>query len=187
MTDGNNRISVNQSFSDITGYAAEEVLGEDPPAGLGAAGSRFLPAMWHSIEQTGGWQGELWNRRRDGEVFPEYLTINCVRNEQGEIVNYIGIFSDISERKLAEERIQHLAHYDTLTGLPNRALFSDRLQQALIYAQRNQTSVALLFMDLDRFKQINDTLGHGIGDQLLQMVAQRCWNVASRQSRVGRG
>ncbi len=188
VTDGNNRIiSVNQSFSDITGYAAEEVLGEDPAMLASARQDRdFYQAMWHSIEQTGGWQGELWNRRRDGEVFPEYLTINCVRNEQGEIVNYIGIFSDISERKLAEERIQHLAHYDTLTGLPNRALFSDRLQQALIYAQRNQTSVALLFMDLDRFKQINDTLGHGIGDQLLQMVAQRLLECIREQDTVSR-
>lgn len=188
VTDGQNRIiSVNQSFTEITGYAAEEVIGKDPAMLASARQDRdFYQAMWHSIALSGGWQGELWNRRRNGEVYPELLTINCVRNEQGEIVNYIGIFSDISERKLAEERIQHLAHYDTLTGLPNRALFGDRLQQALIYAQRNQSSVALLFMDLDRFKQINDTLGHGIGDQLLQMVAQRLLECIREQDTVSR-
>jgi len=142
--------------------------------------------MWASIKATGGWQGELWNRRKNGEVYPEHLTINSVKDAQGTVINLIGIFSDISERKMAEERIQHLAHYDTLTGLPNRALFSDRLQQALIYAHRNQSSVALLFLDLDRFKQINDTLGHGVGDQLLQMVSQRLLECVREQDTVSR-
>ncbi len=188
VTDADNRIiSVNQSFTDITGYTSDEVLGKDPKLlSSGRQDEEFYREMWQSIDTTGAWQGELWNRRRSGEIFPEFMTINSVADEQGNALNYIGIFSDISERKMAEERIQHLAHFDTLTGLPNRTLFSDRLHQALIYAQRNQTSVALLFMDLDRFKQINDTLGHSVGDQLLQMVAQRLLDCVREQDTVSR-
>lgn len=188
VTDQENRIiSANRSFTDITGYTLEEVLGKDPKVLASARqDADFYREMWASIKATGGWQGELWNRRKNGEVYPEHLTINSVKDAQGAVINLIGIFSDISERKMAEERIQHLAHYDTLTGLPNRALFSDRLQQALIYAQRNQSTVALLFLDLDRFKQINDTLGHGVGDQLLQMVSQRLLECVREQDTVSR-
>jgi len=188
VTDAYNKIvSVNRSFVEITGYRLEEVIGLDPRIlSSGRQGDEFYYQMWKSIAATGSWQGEVWNRRKNGEVYPESLTIICVENPDGAVINYLAIFSDISERKLAEERIQQLAHYDVLTGLPNRVLFSDRLEQAMISAQRNQSKISLLFLDLDRFKQINDTLGHGIGDQLLQRVAQRLLDCVREQDTVSR-
>lgn len=188
VTDADNRIiSVNRSFVEITGYHLDEVVGRDPRLlSSGRQDDDFYYQMWKSISTTGSWQGEVWNRRKNGEVYPESLTIICVENAAGDVINHLAIFSDISERKLAEDRIQQLAHYDVLTGLPNRVLFSDRLEQAMIAAQRNQSQVSLLFLDLDRFKQINDTLGHGIGDQLLQRVAQRLLDCVREQDTVSR-
>jgi len=188
VTDANNCIiSVNRSFTEITGYTPEEAMGRDPSfLSSGREDDQFYQGMWDSLSKTGTWQGELWNRRKNGDVYPESLTIISVKGDDGAVINHIGIFGDISERKQAEARIQQLAHYDVLTGLPNRVLFSDRLEQALIYAQRSQSSVALLFLDLDRFKQINDTLGHGVGDQLLQMVAQRLLGCVREQDTVSR-
>ncbi len=188
VTDASNRIiSVNRSFTEITGYSAGEALGRDPSMlRSGREDIDFYRKMWKSIATTDSWQGEIWNKRKSGEIYPEFLTIICVRDESGAVANHIAIFGDISERKLAEARIQQLAHYDVLTGLPNRALFNDRLEQAIIHAQRNQSKVSLLFLDLDRFKQINDTLGHGAGDQLLQMVAQRLMECIREQDTVSR-
>jgi len=142
--------------------------------------------MWTIIAETGSWQGEVWDRRKNGEVYPEALTIICVKNINGTIINHLAIFSDISERKLAQERIQQLAHYDVLTGLPNRVLFNDRLEQAMISAQRNHSRISLLFLDIDRFKQINDTLGHSTGDQLLQNVGRRLLECVREQDTVSR-
>lgn len=188
VTDADNKIiSVNRSFVEITGYRLEEVIGRDPGIlSSGRQDNEFYNQMWKSIVATGSWQGEVWNRRKNGDVYPESLTIICVENSDGAVINYLAIFSDISERKLAEERIQQLAHYDVLTGLPNRILFSDRLEQAMIFAQRNHSKVSLLFLDIDRFKQINDTLGHGVGDQLLQRVAQRLLDCVREQDTVSR-
>jgi diguanylate cyclase (GGDEF)-like protein/PAS domain S-box-containing protein len=188
VTDANNKIvSVNRSFVEITGYAAEEVIGQDPKIlSSGLQSREFYEGMWTFITETGSWQGEVWDRRKSGEVYPEALTIIRVKNVDGEIINHLAIFSDISERKIAQERIQQLAHYDVLTGLPNRVLFSDRLEQAIISAQRNHTKIALLFLDIDRFKQINDTLGHGAGDLLLQNVGQRLLSCVREQDTVSR-
>lgn len=182
-----NIVSVNKSFSEITGYSATEVLGCNPrllASGLQNGG--FYQEMWDLIHRYGSWQGELWNKRKSGEIYPQALTIICVKNDQGSVMNYLAIFSDITERKSAEERIQQLAHYDVLTGLPNRILFNDRLQQALTMEQQDQSALSLLFLDIDRFKQINDTLGHGVGDQLLQMVAQRLKKCVREQDTVSR-
>jgi diguanylate cyclase (GGDEF)-like protein/PAS domain S-box-containing protein len=188
VTDANNKIvSVNRSFVEITGYAAEEVIGQDPKIlSSGLQSREFYEGMWTFITETGSWQGEVWDRRKSGELYPEALTIIRVKNVDGEIINHLAIFSDISERKIAQERIQQLAHYDVLTGLPNRVLFSDRLEQAIISAQRNHTKIALLFLDIDRFKQINDTLGHGAGDLLLQNVGQRLLSCVREQDTVSR-
>jgi diguanylate cyclase (GGDEF)-like protein/PAS domain S-box-containing protein len=188
VTDVNNKIvSVNRSFVEITGYAAEEIVGQDPKIlASGLQPPEFYDSMWAVIAETGSWQGEVWDRRKNGEVYPEALTIIRVKNAEGAIINHLAIFSDISERKIAQERIQQLAHYDVLTGLPNRVLFSDRLEQAIISAQRNHTKIALLFLDIDRFKQINDTLGHGVGDRLLQNVGQRLLGCVREQDTVSR-
>jgi diguanylate cyclase (GGDEF)-like protein len=129
--------------------------------------------MREALVARGQWQGEIWNRRRNGEIYPEWLTINAVRNDAGQVVNYVGVFSDITKRKVAEEQMLFLAHHDGLTSLPNRGLFIERLNHAVARAHRTQDKIALLFLDIDNFKQINDTLGHHIGDQLLQIVAQR--------------
>jgi diguanylate cyclase (GGDEF)-like protein/PAS domain S-box-containing protein len=188
VTDAERKIiSVNKSFSEITGYSASEALGCNPKMlASGLQDGSFYQDMWISISRNGSWQGELWNKRKDGEIYPEALTIICVKNDQGAVMNYLAIFSDISERKSAEERILQLANYDVLTGLPNRILFNDRLEQALIHSQHSQCALYLLFLDIDRFKQINDTLGHGVGDQLLQIVAERLKQCVREQDTVSR-
>lgn len=188
VTDAERRIiSVNKSFTEITGYSAPEALGVNPKIlASGRQDSKFYQAMWSEIARDGSWQGEVWNKRKNGEIYPEALTIICVKNDQGAVMNYLAIFSDISERKSAEERILQLANYDVLTGLPNRILFNDRLAQALIHSQHKQCALSLLFLDIDRFKQINDTLGHGIGDQLLQIVAERLKQSVREQDTVSR-
>ncbi len=175
ITDADRKIvAVNPAFSEITGYAADEVMGNNPSLlSSGTQSEDFYQQMWASLNEAGLWQGEIWNRRKSGEVYPEWLSIGVVKNTKGEVINYIALFSDITERKAAEQKIEFLAHYDALTRLPNRALFADRLKLALIAAGRNKNKVALLFLDLDKFKSINDTMGHLVGDLLLQSVAER--------------
>ena len=175
ITDAENRIlSVNRAFIDITGYAAEEVTGQAPQLlASGRHDRAFFQAMWHAVVTEGHWQGEVWNRRKNGEVYPEWLGITAVYDARGQLTHYVGIFSDLSERKATADKIEFLAHHDPLTALPNRVLFYDRLEQALTQAERQRTAVALLVLDLDRFKLVNDSLGHELGDQLLQMVAMR--------------
>ena len=170
----NHIITVNQAFTKITGYLPEEVQGKNPKIlASGEHGPDFYAAMWQSIRNAGHWQGEIWNRRKNGEVYPEWLSISSVSDEYGKLTHYIGIFADISELKAADERIRFLAQHDALTGLPNRSLLQDRLLQAMANAQRDKEQLAVLFLDLDHFKTINDSLGHHIGDRLLQQVAAR--------------
>lgn len=175
ITDAQRRIiAVNPAFCMITEYAEADVIGKNPNIlNSGRQDEMFYQTMWISINETGMWQGEIWNRRKGGEIYPEWLSIGTVKNPQGEILNYVALFLDISKRKEAEAHIEHLAHYDSLTHLPNRALFADRLKHALVAGVRNKKKTALLFLDLDKFKTVNDTMGHLAGDLLLQSVAKR--------------
>jgi diguanylate cyclase (GGDEF)-like protein/PAS domain S-box-containing protein len=180
-------ISVNPAFTRLTGYSAAEVVGETPAIlSSGRHDKAFYDAMWDSLRQTGYWQGEVWNRRKSGEIFPELLTIAAIRNREGRLTHYAALFSDITEMKENEERIRHLAYYDVLTGLPNRRLLEDRLRVALAHAHRNRRQLAVLFIDLDRFKRINDSLGHEVGDRLLVAIAHRLRNVLREDDTVAR-
>lgn len=180
-------LMVNDAFTRVTGYTRDAVLGHTPRLQQSGRHDRaFYQNMWKAILEAGAWQGEIWNRRQDGEIYPEWLTISAVRDAQGTISHYVGIFSDISERKRQEERLAHLAHYDALTDLPNRALLGDRLERALATARRYGSKVGVLCMDLDRFKNINDSLGHSVGDHLLQIVAARLRAVVRGDDTVAR-
>ena len=175
IADALNRIlAVNEAFTRLTGYLAEEVTGQNPRMlSAGNTPPEVYQAMWHSLRHKGSWQGEMLDRRKSGETFPKWLSISVVRDADGTVVNYIGSFVDISERKASEERVRHLAHHDALTGLPNRFSLHERLDQCLGYARRSRKTLALMLIDLDNFKTINDTLGHQTGDKLLIQVAQR--------------
>ena len=177
VSDRDNRIlEVNKAFCRLTGYAADEVRGENPRLlSSGRSPPEAYHAMWQSINSSGHWQGEIWDRRKDGSVYPKWLSISTICGSDGNIEHYIGSFVDISERKAAEEKISHLAHFDTLTDLPNRSNLQGRLEQALAAARRDslRRPLAVMFLDLDRFKNINDTLGHHVGDSLLLEVSKR--------------
>ncbi|MCK6405203.1 MAG: EAL domain-containing protein [Rhodocyclaceae bacterium] len=175
ITGPDNRIvSVNQAFTDITGYAPGEVIGQDPVIlGSGRHDHEFFAELWRRLDACGHWQGEIWDRRKSGDIYPKWLGISAVRDNTGKLTHYVAIFSDISERKAAQQRIEYLANHDALTGLPNRTLLTDRVEQALASADRHQRRIALLFLDLDRFKTINDSLGHPAGDALLREITRR--------------
>lgn len=175
VTDPQTRIlSVNRAFCDITGYSSNEVMGQTPQMlASGRHDRNFYQEMWHSVVTVGHWQGEIWNRHKNGEIYPEWLGISAVYDPQGQLTHYMGIFSDLSERKASADQIDFLAHHDPLTALPNRLLLHDRLIRALSLAEHNRSAVSLLALDIDRFKLINDSLGHELGDQLLQQVALR--------------
>lgn len=175
-------LRVNRAFSEITGYSAEESIGKTPALlSSGRHDAAFFAVMWESIARTGAWQGEIWNRRKSGEVYPEWLMITAVKDMAGLVTHYVGTFADITARKAAEDEINSLAFFDPLTRLPNRRLLLDRLKHALASSARNDRYGALLFIDLDHFKNLNDTLGHDIGDLLLQQVAERL-NTCVRES-----
>ncbi|MCU7835868.1 MAG: EAL domain-containing protein [gamma proteobacterium symbiont of Taylorina sp.] len=176
ITDANALIiDCNQAFTDISGYSLSEVKGKNPSiANSGRHNKIFFKSMWQSIIQSGQWAGEIWDRRKNGEIYPKWLSINSVLNTEGKISHYIGVFTDISHIKETEKKLEHLAFKDSLTNLPNRQLFYDRFELELKRANRLENKrVALLFIDLDQFKHINDTHGHHIGDELLQVIAQR--------------
>src|SRR5690606_34899043 len=175
ITDLEQRITaVNRAFTLITGYSEAEVLGQRPSLlSSGQHDNAFYATMWHGLAANGHWQGEIWNRRKNGELYPEWLTISAVRNNDNQITHFVGVFADISSLKHAQARLDHQAHHDPLTGLPNRQLFENRLRSALDGTRADDQLGAVLFLDLDRFKQINDSLGHPVGDQLLKAIAAR--------------
>jgi diguanylate cyclase (GGDEF)-like protein/PAS domain S-box-containing protein len=178
VTDAQNRIqTVNNAFSHITGYERDEVIGKTPSLlSSGHHDKEYYDAMYRRLSFKGMWEGEIWNRRKNGEVYPEWLTISTMYDGAGNVEGYVSLFSDITKRKQDEEHIVHQANFDSLTGLANRNLFSDRFSRALQRNIRTNDRVALLFIDLDRFKHVNDTLGHAIGDKLLKEVSRRLLN-----------
>lgn len=180
----------NTAFEPLTGYKPEEALGRRASELVksGRQDQRFYAEMWNTILGGEVWRGEVVNRRKDGSLYDEELTIAPVKDENGAILHFVGIKHDITERKKTEERILHLAQYDVLTDLPNRALLNDRLQQAIAAARRDETGLALMLIDLDKFKPINDTLGHDVGDLLLKEVARRirgCVRESDTVARIG--
>lgn len=190
VTDANQTIlRVNEAFSDLFGYSAQDAVGMTPRIlKSGRHDPAHYAAMWAGISRSGAWQGEIWDRRKNGENFPVWLSITAVTGEDGGVTHYVATHTDITLRKAAEEEIKQLAYYDPLTGLPNRRLLQDRLRQAMNHARRNKKHLALLFVDLDRFKPVNDAFGHGAGDELLQAVAQRlqtCVRESDTVARVG--
>jgi len=171
---GGTIVAVNPAVCAITGYAEAELLGRNMRLlQSGRHDAAFYQALWNAVSTAGFWQGEIWNRRKSGEIYPELLTISTVKNEQGEIINYVGTFTDITRLKRSQDELERLAHHDPLTGLPNRLLLLSRLDHALERARRHRSTGAVLFLDLDRFKTVNDSLGHPAGDELLNQVARR--------------
>ena len=190
ITDADQKIlRVNAAFTRVTGYSVDDVNGHSPRLlKSGRHDAAFYAEMWELIAIRGSWQGEIWNRRKNGEIYPVWLTITAVKNDAGQITHYVGTLTDITQRKAAEDEIRHLAFYDPLTRLPNRRLLLDRLQQTLASSARSGRQGALLFLDLDKFKILNDTQGHDKGDLLLQQVAQRlssCIREGDTVSRIG--
>ncbi|MFB4391695.1 MULTISPECIES: phosphodiesterase DibA [unclassified Pseudomonas] len=167
-------VHVNRAFMRITGYQQDEVLGQRPNTfKSGRHGASFYQQIYAALDNQGEWSGEIWNRRKNGEIYPQWQTIRSIRDEQGELSHYVAVFSDISAIKHSEQELAYIAHHDPLTGLPNRLLFSDRAEQAMASAQSNKRGCALLLLDLDHFQSINDGLGHTLGDQLLKHVGER--------------
>ncbi len=171
---GQTIVHVNPAFSLITGYAPEEVLGKTPRLlRSGRHDSEFYQSMWHALEQRGNWSGEIWNRRKNGEIFPMWQSLRAIRDSEGSLTQYVAVFSDISAIKRSQNELDHLAHHDPLTSLPNRLLLCERLEQALQRAQREGQQGCLLLADLDHFKLVNEGHGHNLGDQLLKMIGER--------------
>lgn len=179
--------AANPAYVRITGYDVEELLGRNPSMfDSGQHDAEFYRQMWQQIGESGHWQGEIWNRRKDGQVYPAWLSISAIRDGGHMPTQYVGIYMDITDRKERENLIWHQAHFDSLTDLPNRSLVYDRLAQSLRQARRDKDMVAVLFIDCDHFKDVNDSLGHKIGDQLLQLVSARLKGNARESDTVGR-
>ena len=188
VSDSHNRIvRVNAAFEAITGYRESEVLGRDPKLlGSGRHDSAFFQTMWHTLRDDGYWEGEIWDKRKDGSEYPKWVHINTIRDSDARISHFVAVFSDISERKASEERIRYLAQHDALTGLPNRFTLAVHLEHALARAERAGEKIGLMFIDLDNFKTINDTLGHAVGDLLLCEVARRITSAVRKADIVAR-
>ena len=188
VTDHENRIiDVNEAFTAITGFTLLEVAGKNPNVlQSGRHNEEFYHGLWADLEEKGSWQGEIWDRRKNGEIFAKWTTISVIRHKDGGIFRYVAQFSDITQKKAEEEQVWYCANYDTLTNLPNRRLFLDRLNQNINKAKREGTNLALLFIDLDRFKNVNDTLGHNYGDDLLVKVAERITSLLRQTDTVAR-
>lgn len=182
-------LRVNRAFTAMFGYTADEVFGKTPRLlQSGRQDRQFYAAMWERVNHDGTWQGEIWNRKKNGDIFPNLLSITVVHDDDGIVTHYVGTHADITQRKAAEEEIKQLAFFDPLTGLPNRRLLQDRLHQAMSRAKRDHKRLALLFIDLDKFKPVNDEYGHEAGDKLLLAVAQRllvCVRESDTVARVG--
>lgn len=190
VTDAENHIiMVNPAFTAITGYEREQAIGKDPSfLKSDRQDENFYRQMWKVLLRNNSWQGEIWNRRRTGEEYPQWLSVAVIRNRNRSIAHYVALFSDISDRKKAEEILRHQAMHDPLTRLPNRVMFDERLRGSLSRAKRLNSQVALLYLDLDNFKKINDSLGHLAGDRVLQMVADRlrdCLRLEDVVARIG--
>jgi len=180
-------IDVNPAFCAITGFERDEILGQDPSIlSSGKQSSEFYAEMWNTINQIGYWQGEVWNRKKDGEVYAELLTISSIQDDADNTSHYVGIFSDITVNKEQQKALEFMAHYDVLTQLPNRSLFVDRFNQAIAHSKRSNTLLAICFLDLDEFKPVNDTYGHDVGDQLLIQVAERIKDSIRQEDTVSR-
>ena len=188
VTDATSKIlRVNQAFTAITGYTSDEAVGQTPSLiNSGRHEAAFFVEMKDTITRTGRWQGEVWNRRKNGDIHPEWLSITAVKDAQDRVTHFVSTLTDITARKAADDKIRHLAYYDALTGLPNRRLLLDRLEKTLAATARHEREGALLFVDLDRFKQVNDTLGHDMGDLLLQQVARRLQSCVREGDTVAR-
>ncbi|MET0000985.1 MAG: EAL domain-containing protein [Candidatus Thiodiazotropha lotti] len=180
-------LEVNDAFCRITGYPREEIVGRNPRLlASGRHDKAFYIEMWRSLLDEGHWRGEIWNRRKNGEAYPENLTISAVRHEDGATSHYIGLFSDISKQKAHQTELEYIAHHDTLTGLPNRTLLIDRLQMAMAQSSRHRRQLAVAYIDLDSFKEVNDTYGHAAGDFLLTEVSKRMRNTLRSGDSIGR-
>ena len=188
ITDPDARIvEVNSSFSRITGYQREDVLGENPSMlKSGHQDSAFYQAMWQTIKRDGHWSGEVWNRRKDGQVYAEHLAISTVHDDAGEVTHYVGVFADITPQKEHEKQLERIAHYDALTSVPNRVLLSERMEWAIEQTKRDDTSMAVCYLDLDGFKPINDQFGHETGDNLLVEISKRIKNCLRANDTIAR-
>lgn len=190
VTNSNNQIlAVNPAFEKMTGYTAEEILGKNPNImSSGRHDKEFYQQMWKSIIEDGYWQGEMWDKRKNGEIYAKALSINSIKSEDGSVYRYVALFTDVTERKQSEELIWKQANFDTLTGLPNRRMFMDRLQLEITKSERSRLPLALMLIDLDQFKEVNDTLGHAVGDTLLKEAAYRirsCVRTSDTVARLG--
>ncbi|BEV72872.1 MULTISPECIES: EAL domain-containing protein [unclassified Paludibacterium] len=188
IANSQNRIlKVNDAFLSSTGYSEDEVIGQTPSILASGRHSRqFYDEMWKYLREHGKWSGEIWNRRKNGEIFPEWLTISVLHDERGKISHYVALFTDMTESKRQEAEMRYMAEYDPLTDLPNRALINDRMQQAIAEAQSQGSELAVLFIDLDHFKRVNDSLGHALGDELLRQAAQRLGQTVRDIDSLGR-
>lgn len=185
-TDGN-ILNVNKAFCNVTGYNKEEVIGQNPRLlHSGEQDLQFYEDLWAELLEKKYWEGEIWNKRKNGDLYPEWLMITAVLDDKGETSHYIGIFSDLTSQKDIEERLFYLAHYDSLSKLPNRLAFHDRLKQAIFQAKRNGKMVAVMFLDLDGFKEVNDSLGHNAGDEVIRQVAGRLGSVMREADTISR-
>ncbi len=180
-------VDVNDAYQKITGYQRSELIGKNPNVlKSGRHDRRFYQSMWTQIKEQGTWSGEVWDRRKNGEIYPKWLMINAMKDDEGCPIGYVGIFNDLSDQKKAEEKLEELSFYDPLTHLPNRVLFYDRLSVGISIAKREKHQLAVLLIDLDRFKIINDSLGHNVGDELLESIAKRFLTLGRESDTVAR-